>query len=85
MTVYHRSFDPKMGPIAQVLWQCLPELLHVGAVLVCVAFLVALMGNALFGDRAHSFSSLTGRFMHPLDADVDVLFLAAASALHPQS
>ena len=49
-----------MGPIAQVLWQALPELLHVGAVLVCVAVLLALMGNGLFGDRAESFSSLTG-------------------------
>ena len=49
-----------MGPIAQVLWQALPELLHVGAVLVCVAVLLALMGNALFGDRAESLSSLTG-------------------------
>ena len=49
-----------MGPIAQVLWQALPELLHVGAVLLCVALLLAFMGNALFGDRAESFSSFTG-------------------------
>ena len=57
-----------MGPIAQVLWQALPELLHVGAVLVCVAVLLALMGNALFGDRAESFSTLTGmsEFSHAL-------------------
>lgn len=60
LRVLCRSFDPKMGPIAQVLWQALPELMHVGAVLVCVALLLALMGNALFGDRAESFSSLTG-------------------------
>lgn len=55
-----RSFDPKMGPIARVLWESLPELLHVGAVLVCVAVMMALAGNALFGDRASSFSSLAG-------------------------
>ena len=55
-----------MGPIAQVLWQCLPDLLHIGTVLVIVALLVALMGNALFGDRAESFSSLAGMFRHPL-------------------
>lgn len=52
-----------MGLIAQVLWQALPELLHVGAVLVCLAVLLALMGNALFGGRAHSFSTLTGMFL----------------------
>ena len=73
-----RSFDSKMGPIAQVLWQSLPELLHVGAVLVCVAFLTALMGNALFGDRAQSFSSLTGTFKHPLNVDLDAIAFASA-------
>ena len=51
-----------MGPIARVLWRCLPDLLHIGAVLGCVALMVALMGNALFGDRAQSFSSLAGLF-----------------------
>ncbi len=50
-----------MGPIARVLWECLPELLHVGAVLVIVALMVAIMGSALFGDRAASFSSLAGK------------------------
>ena len=56
-----RSFDPKMGPIAQVLWACLPELLHVGLVLSIVAVLVAIMGAALFGDRAQSFSTFASR------------------------
>ncbi len=55
-----RSFDPKMGPIARVLWACLPELLHVGAVLLIVALMVAITGAALFGDRAASFSTLSG-------------------------
>ena len=55
-----RSFDPKMGPIARVLWECLPELLHVGTVLVIVALMVAIMGSALFGDRAASFSTFAG-------------------------
>ena len=49
-----------MGPIARVLWGCLPELLHVGAVLVIVALMAAIMGNSLFGDRAASFSTLAG-------------------------
>ncbi|KAL0034091.1 hypothetical protein WJX79_008239 [Trebouxia sp. C0005] len=53
------SFDPKMGPIARVLWACLPELLHVGAVLLIVALMVAITGAALFGDRAASFSTLS--------------------------
>ena len=56
----HRSFDPKMGPIARVLWECLPELLHVGAVLVVIALMLAVMGTALFGDRAASFSTFSG-------------------------
>ena len=55
-----RSFDPKMGPIARVLWACLPELLHVGAVLLIVALMVAITGAALFGDRAASFSTFSG-------------------------
>ena len=55
-----RSFDPKMGPIARVLWECLPELLHVGAVLVVIALMLAVMGTALFGDRAASFSTFSG-------------------------
>ncbi len=55
-----RSFDPKMGPIARVLWQSFPELCHVGAVLAIVALMVAIMGSALFGDRAQSFSTLAG-------------------------
>ena len=55
-----RSFDPKMGPIARVLWACLPELLHVGAVLLIVALMVAITGVALFGDRAASFSTFSG-------------------------
>lgn len=55
-----RSFDPKMGPIARVLWQSFPELCHVGAVLVIVALMVAIMGSALFGERAQSFSTLAG-------------------------
>lgn len=49
-----------MGIIARVLWQCLPELLHVGAVLVVPAVMIAIMGIALFGDRAASFSTLSG-------------------------
>jgi hypothetical protein len=53
-------FDPKMGPIARVLWACLPELLHVGAVLLIVALMVAITGAALFGDRAASFSTFSG-------------------------
>ncbi|DBA75406.1 TPA: hypothetical protein ACH3X1_010669 [Trebouxia sp. C0004] len=52
------SFDPKMGPIARVLWQSFPELCHVGAVLAIVALMLAIMGSALFGDRAQSFSTL---------------------------
>lgn len=55
-----RSFDPKMGPIARVLWQSLPELLHVGAVLAVAAVMLAIMGVALFGDRAALFSTLSG-------------------------
>ena len=55
-----RSIDPKMGPIARVLWQSFPELCHVGAVLAIVALMVAIMGSALFGDRAQSFSTLAG-------------------------
>lgn len=58
-----------MGLIAQVLWQALPELLHVGALLVCLAVLLALMGNALFGGRAQSFSTLTGMFTVLLQID----------------
>ena len=49
-----------MGPIARVLWESVPELAHVGAVLGIVALMVAIMGCALFGDRAASFSSLAG-------------------------
>ena len=49
-----------MGPIARVLWESLPELCHVGAVLAVIALMVAIMGLALFGDRAASFSSLAG-------------------------
>ena len=49
-----------MGPIARVLWESFPELAHVGAVLGIVALMVAIMGCALFGDRAASFSSLAG-------------------------
>ena len=55
-----RSFDPQMGPIARVLWQSLPELMHVGAVLAVAAVMLAIMGVALFGDRAASFSTLSG-------------------------
>ena len=57
-----------MGPIARVLWGCLPELLHVGAVLVIVALMAAIMGNSLFGDRAASFSTLAGAL--PVDKGV---------------
>ena len=49
-----------MGPIARVLWECLPELLHVALVLMVAAVMVAIMGIALFGDRAASFSTLSG-------------------------
>ena len=49
-----------MGPIARVLWESVPELAHVCAVLGIVALMVAIMGSALFGDRAASFSSLAG-------------------------
>lgn len=59
-----RSFDPRMGPIARVLWECLPELLHVGAVLTVAALMVAVMGTALFGDRAASFSTFSGMASH---------------------
>lgn len=55
-----RSFDPKMGPIARVLWASLPELLHVGVVLVVSQVMIAIMGMALFGDRAASFATLSG-------------------------
>ena len=50
-----------MGPIARVLWESVPELAHVGAVLG----IVAIMGCALFGDRAASFSSLAGTLYQP--------------------
>lgn len=49
-----------MGPIARVLWECLPELLHVALVLTVAAVMVAIMGIALFGDRAASFATLLG-------------------------
>lgn len=49
-----------MGPIARVLWECLPELLHVALVLTVAAVMVAIMGIALFGDRAASLSTLSG-------------------------
>ena len=54
-----------MGPIARVLWESVPELAHVGAVLGIVALMVAIMGSALFGDRAASFSSLPGMLYQP--------------------
>ena len=50
-----------MGPIARVLWESFPELMHVGAVLVTIAVMVAVMGYALFGDRAASLSTFTGQ------------------------
>ena len=53
-----------MGPIARVLWECLPELLHVGAVLVVVALILAVMGTALFGDRAAFFSTFSGLLLY---------------------
>ena len=59
-----------MGPIARVLWECLPELLHVGAVLVMVAIMVAVMGNTLFGDRAESFASFTGQPQQDDDSSI---------------
>ena len=49
-----------MGPIARVLWDCLPELVHVGGVLAVAALMLATMGTALFGDRAASFSTFSG-------------------------
>ena len=49
-----------MGPIALVLWECLPELLHVALVLMVAATMTAIMGIALFGDRAASLSTLSG-------------------------
>ena len=49
-----------MGPIARVLWASLPELLHVGVVLVVSQVMIAIMGMALFGDRAASFATLPG-------------------------
>ena len=56
----HRSFDPQMGTTGRVLWVAVPELLHVGAVIVTVAVMVGIMGNTLFGSRAEAVSSLTG-------------------------
>lgn len=49
-----------MGPIARVLWQSLPELIHIGAVLAVSALMLAVMGVALFGDRAALFSTFSG-------------------------
>lgn len=60
-----RSFDPEMGTTARVLWVAMPELLHVGAVVVTVAVMVGIMGNTLFGFRAQAVSSLTCRPLLP--------------------
>ena len=46
-----------------MLWQCLPELLHVGSVLAIIALMIAVMGTGLFGDRAASFCTLTGEWI----------------------
>ena len=49
-----------MGTTGRVLWVTVPELLHVGAVIVTVAMMVGIMGNTLFGSRAEAVSSFTG-------------------------
>lgn len=56
-----RSFDPQMGTTARVLWVTVPELLHVGAVILIAAIMVGIVGNILFGFRAQAVSSLTCR------------------------
>ena len=66
-----------MGPIARVLWECLPELLHVGAVLVVAAVMVAIMGNTLFGNRAESFASFTGQHQQDDDRSISLRWFAA--------
>lgn len=55
-----RSFDPLMGVTGRVLFVAVPELLHVGAVVVTMAVMVGIMGNTMFGVRAGAVSSLTG-------------------------
>ena len=68
-----------MGPIARVLWECLPELLHVGGVLTLAALMLAIMGTALFGDRAASFSTFSGTLLasYPCcTSDCDQLLLS---------
>ena len=47
-----------MGITGQVLWEAVPELLHLGAVIVTTAVMVGVMGNTLFGYRAEAMSSL---------------------------
>ena len=54
-----------MGTTARVLWESVPELLHVGAVIVTVAVMVGIMGNTLFGFRAEAVSSLSGMLCQP--------------------
>ena len=54
-----RSFDPRMGTTGRVLWMAVPELLHVGAVIVTAAVMVGIMGNTLFGSRAQAMSTLS--------------------------
>ena len=73
-----------MGPNARVLWDSFPELCHVWAVLVIAALMAAVMGNALYGDRAASLSSLTGSLSVLSCADTKPVQLAqiAAGCLH---
>ena len=61
-----RSFDPRMGTTGRVLWEAVPELLHLGAVIVTAAVMVGVMGNTLFGYRAEAMSTLSCMPLHPL-------------------
>ena len=69
-----------MGPIARVLWASFPELLHVGAVLVTIALMVAVMGNSLFGDRAAALSTFAGQHSSCEDAALHAYCLAHATS-----
>ena len=59
-----RSFDPRMGTTGRVLWEAVPELLHLGAVIMTAAVMVGVMGNTLFGYRAEAMSTLSCMPLH---------------------
>lgn len=48
-----------MGTTGRVLWMAVPELLHMGAVIVTAAVMVGVMGNTLLGSRAEAMSTLS--------------------------